>query len=209
MTDLQSLVSPIVPSPPEDDPNFIEDGLNPRQRRFVEEFLVDLDGAKAAIRAGYSAHTASSIATGYLLKHPLILAAIERRKLYRAARVGISQETVINETAALALSRLDHYVIDDQGQVQLAPGAPDDAMAAVQSIKRKVRVHYDKDGNVTGKDYETELKLWDKPNPLKLIGRHVGLFPDRVEHTGKDGGPISITEVRSVIVDPRVEEEKQ
>jgi len=69
--------------------------------------------------------------------------------------------------------------------LELAEGAPEDAMAAVQSIKRKTRV--DKDGSVT---FDVELRLWDKPAPLKLTGRHVGLYPDRVEVVGKDGGPI-------------------
>lgn len=98
--------------------------------------------------------------------------------------------------AALAMSRIDHYIVDDNGQVQLAEGAPDNAMAAIQSIKRKKTVRQDTAGNITI-TYDVEIRLWDKPQPLKLTGRHVGLYPDRVEHVGKGGGPIEMTQVSS------------
>ena len=75
-------------------------------------------------------------------------------------------------------------------------------MAAIQSVKRRKTVKEDRDGNVTI-TYDVELRLWDKPAPLKLMGRHVGLFPDRVEHVGPNGGPIQVQEVRSTIVDPK------
>jgi hypothetical protein len=60
-------------------------------------------------------------------------------------------------------------------------------MAAVKSLKKKTRVA--PDGTVT---YEVEFALWDKPGQLKLMGKHAGVAAcsDRVEITGKDGGPI-------------------
>jgi hypothetical protein len=42
-----------------------------------------------------------------------------------------------------------------------------------------------------GVEHDVEVELWDKPNALKLMGRHVGLFPDKVEVTGKDGEPLA------------------
>lgn len=170
--------------------------LNRRQEAFVAEYLIDLNGAQAAIRAGYSPNSAANIASD-LLGRPHIAAAVQRAKAQRASRVNVSSESVLHEMSLLANSRLDHYVIDDEGQVKLAEGAPDGAMAAVQSIKKKTRVL--KDGT---REYDVELKLWDKPSPLKLMGRHVGLFPDRVEHTGAGGGPIeTVAKVERVIVD--------
>ena len=97
-------------------------------------------------------------------------------------------------------------VVDDEGQLRLTDNAPSNAMAAVQSIKRKTRVYYDKEtGAVDHKEYDVEIKLWDKPGPLKLIGRHVGVkaFHDRVEVTGEDGKPIVTRIVREVIDTPR------
>jgi len=179
--------------------------LTPRQRAFIREYPVDLNATKAAIRAGYSSVPASAGLLGHLLlKNPIIKGAINKALEDRAARIGMTQDTVIAEMAALATSSVDHYYIDDEGQVQLQPGAPSNAMAAIQSIKKKTRVHYGKDGEITGKDYDVEIRLWDKPTPLKLMGRHVGItaFSDRVEVTGKDGEPI-VTKIIREIVDAK------
>lgn len=160
------------------------DRLTSRQRAFVAEYLIDLNATQAYIRAGYSTEGAQQSSSDLLL-NPVVRQAVEQGKAQRLSRVNLKQDDILNEMAALATSRIDHYVITNDGQVALAEGAPDNAMAAVQSIKRKTRV--DKDGSVT---FDVELRLWDKPAPLKLTGRHVGLYPDRVEVVGKDGGPI-------------------
>jgi phage terminase small subunit len=163
--------------------------LTPNQERFVAEYLVDLNATQAAIRAGYSAKTASQQGAR-LLGNAKVAAAIAERQAARAERTGITQERVLEELALLAFSDLEHYEVADNGEVTLAPGAPRGAMRALSSIKR--RISTDKDGSVTR---EVELKLWDKPGPLKLAGRHVGLraFMDRLEVTGKDGDPIAFT----------------
>ncbi len=99
----------------------------------------------------------------------------------------------------LANSSIDHYYVDDHGNLRPTPDAPAGAMRAVQSVKKTTKI--DKDDNIT---YVVEFKLWDKPQPLRLMGRHIGLFADRVEHTGLNGGPIeaTITKVERVVVDP-------
>ena len=50
----------------------------------------------------------------------------------------------------------------------------------------------DKDGVMA---VTVEFKLWDKPGTLRLVCRHIGLFADRVEHTGPNGGPIGRSHV--------------
>lgn len=164
--------------------------LTPKRKAFIEEYLVDLNARQAAIRAGYA--TAGADAEGIrLLGDVRIRAEIDKRLAVRAARVNISQNTIINEMAILALSNLSHYEINDQGYVQLTPDAPPDAMRAIQAIKRKKIIREDQAGNLTI-TYEVDIKLWNKPEPLKLLGKHVGLNWDRLEITGKDGGPIEI-----------------
>lgn len=68
--------------------------LTPKQQAFVEEYLVDLNGAQAAIRAGYSVHTARQVATENLSK-PYIAEAIAKRQADRLQRVEISQDDVV------------------------------------------------------------------------------------------------------------------
>lgn len=176
--------------------------LNVQERAFVAEYLVDENATQAALRAGYSpsyAKTASQV----LLKRPSIIAAIENSRAQRLVRTQIKSDDVLLEMSLLAQSSIEHYVIDDDGEVTLAPGAPAGAMKAIQSIKKRTSVRRDPKSDSVTTTVEVELKLWDKPTPLKLMGRHAGLFPDRMEHTGKGGGPIeTVTRVERVIVDP-------
>jgi phage terminase small subunit len=176
--------------------------LNSKQSAFVREYLLDSNGTQAAIRAGYSPNTATEIASE-LLTLPRVAAAVARGQAARLAAVNISVESVLNEFNILASSCVEHYVLDDFGQLRAADDAPEGAMRAVKSIKRKVR--HDKDGSVT---YDVSFELWDKPGSMKLLGKHAGVkaCSDRMEVTGPDGGPIAVEQVRSVIVDPKAGE---
>lgn len=177
------------------------DQMNARQRAFVAEYLIDLNGTQAALRAGYSATSAAETASE-LLRDPKVADAVAVGKAQRLSRVNMTADTVLHEMSILAKSSIEHYIVDDEGQVQLVAGAPDGAMGAIQSVKRKTILHYDDDGNVNNRTYDVEIRLWDKPGSLKLMGKHAGLnFSDRVEVTGKDGGAI-ISKVIREIVDP-------
>ena len=151
------------------------------------------------MRTGYSPECAN-VQAAKLVADPNIAAVIESRKAQRLARVNVSADAVITEISLLANSCVEHYVLDDFGQLRAADDAPDGAMRAVKSIKRKVR--HDKDGSVT---YDVSFELWDKPGSIKLLGRHAGAKAcfDRVEHTGADGGAILVEQVRSIVVDPK------
>lgn len=173
--------------------------LNSRQQALVEQMLIDNNGAQAAIRAGYSPHTAAAIASE-ILAEPNVAAALARAKAERLSRVNMTADTILHEMSALALARVEHFTISDEGQVALAEGAPQNAMAAVKSIKRKTTVKPNGD-----RVYDVELHLWDKPGSLKLMGKHANVAAcfDKVEVTGKDGGPLEvITEVRRTVVHP-------
>lgn len=174
--------------------------LNSRQRAFVSEYLRDLNATQAAIRAGYSPTSAAETASLFL-SNPKFSACIERAKAERLSRVNLKADDVLHEMSLLAMSRIDHYEVTADGNVVLAPGAPEGAMAAVQSIKKKTRIFKDRLGVETHREYDVEIRLWDKPTPLKLTGRHAGLYPDRMEITGKGGAPIVAKIIRE-IVDP-------
>ncbi len=68
--------------------------LTPKQQRFVEEYLIDLNATQAAIRAGYSKKTAKSIGQENLTK-PYIAAVIDAAKAERSIRTEISQDWVL------------------------------------------------------------------------------------------------------------------
>jgi len=166
--------------------------LTPRQAKFVREYVKDLNGTRAAKDAGYAPGGDDVVAASEahrLLRTPKVYKELQRRITRIAERDELTADRVLRETRALAYSDVSHYLVDDRGNVELAPGAPPNAMAAVQSIKRRTTT--DKDGNVTR---EVEIKLWDKPGMVKLAGRYAAIsgFTDRTELTGKNGGPIQI-----------------
>ena len=77
--------------------------LNPRQQRFVEEYLVDLNGTQAAIRAGYSARTANEQAAR-LLANVSVRSAIERGKSEVAVRTGASVDELVSRMRQIILA---------------------------------------------------------------------------------------------------------
>lgn len=164
--------------------------MTPKQERFVQEYLIDLNATQAAIRAGYAPKAAEQ--QGHvLLRNPKLAVVIAERQEKTATKAGITRERVLRETELLAHSNVDHYMLDETGRLVIAPGAPPDAMQAVSSIKYKVTTYG------TGENARTErtceFKLWDKPGSIKLAGRHVDVhgFWERVELTGKDGSSLA------------------
>ena len=131
--------------------------------------MLDLNGKQAAIRAGYSPKTAEVLAS-QTLRIPKVQAAITAAQVRRSQRTEIAQDTVLRELAVLAQSSIDHYVIDDQGNVQVRDGVPPEAIRAVASLKKKI-IHTE-----SAVIYETTIPLWNKPASVRMAGEHTGLF---------------------------------
>lgn len=77
--------------------------LTEKQKRFCEEYLIDLNATQAAVRAGYSAKTASRIAIELLNKTHVseYLAKLMRD---RSENTKITSEQVIKELEKVAFS---------------------------------------------------------------------------------------------------------
>jgi len=174
------------------------DDLNPNQRKFVAEYIVSGNATQAAIAAGYSAKTAGSQGER-LLRHAEISGALAEARAKLEIKTEITQERVLAELALLAFSSVDHYEVDELGNVTAKADAPKGAMRAISSIKRKTFTT--KDGDVSR---EVEIKLWDKPGPLKLAGKHVGLFAEKVEISTSDDKPIGIIIAGQMPVPPEL-----
>jgi len=153
--------------------------LTPKQARFVDEYLVDLNGKQAAIRAGYASGSAE-VTASKLLRNAKVKALVQVELEERQERTMITQDRVLEELQRLAFSNVSDYVLTDEGQVKLAEGADEEAMRAVSSIKRRTKKYTYADGSESV-THDVELKLWNKPEPLKLAGRHTGLFPNEVK----------------------------
>ena len=91
--------------------NYKEGGglpLNERQRRFADEYPIDLNATQAAIRAGYSEKTAYSVGHR-LLKNVEIQKCIQARLQDRAERTEITQDKVLKELAKIGFADAADY----------------------------------------------------------------------------------------------------
>lgn len=146
--------------------------LNKRQQLFVDEYLIDLNATQAAIRAGYSVNSARDIGCENLTK-PNIQEAIAKAMAERSRRTGINQDRVVLELAKLALVNIDDVVDVQTGAVK--KNASRDDLACIQSIK------YKKSEGASGTTIEREVKLADKKSNLELLGRHLGMWNDKID----------------------------
>lgn len=156
--------------------------MTKKQQRFVDEYLIDLNATQAAIRAGYSPDTAQQMGSENLSK-PVIRNAIDKAIAERSRRTGISQDRVINEIAKVAF--LNPADVIDLNEAAVKDGAHREDTACIASVKVKT-VPTD-DGVIS----EREVKTYDKLKALELLGKHLGMFTDRVKMEG--AVPVVIT----------------
>lgn len=154
--------------------------LNPKQQRFVDEYLIDLNATKAAERAGYSPKTAYSQAHD-LLKKPEIQTAIDEGVKARAERTQITQDVVVRELARIGLSDI-RKLMTPGGNLADIHDIDDDTARAVSSVEVVVKPTggEDEDGN-RAVEHVHKIKLWDKNSALEKLGKHLGMFIDRSE----------------------------
>lgn len=152
--------------------------MTKKQKRFVEEYLIDLNATQAAIRAGYSPDTAGSIGNENL-KKPEICACVEKVMAERSKRTGVCADRVVQELAKIAFLNLRDVI--DPKTAAVREDASDEDTAALQSIKVK------KSYSETGESIEREAKAADKLKALELLGRHLGMWNDKLDVNGVEG----------------------
>jgi phage terminase small subunit len=146
--------------------------LTPKQSRFVDEYMVDFNATRAAIRAGYSAKTAQP-ASSRLLSKVMISEEVGRRKEELAKQVP--PERIVRELARIGFANLQDYTrVVGKDLVPDLGNATRDQMAAVQEIT--VEEYVDGRGEDARVVKRTKFKLHDKRAALVDLGRHVGLF---------------------------------
>lgn len=161
--------------------------LSPRRQRFVDEYMIDLCQSKAAARAGYSDKTARAQAS-LIMRDPIVQAAVRKRMQERVLATHINADRVVLELAKLAFANMADFVQkSENGDILFDfSTVTDDHLAAITELT--VEEYADPTGKrqVT----RTRFKLADKRAALVDLGRHIGMFKERVELTGSGGGPI-------------------
>ena len=146
--------------------------LTAKQKRFVEEYLIDLNATQAAIRAGYKVDNARIIAAENLSKLN-IAEAIDKALAERSRRTGINQDRVVQELAKIAFVNIADVVNTD---CEILPDADEADLAAIESVK--VKTIPTKSGEV---GVEREVKLSSKLKALELLGKHLGMWNDKLD----------------------------
>ncbi len=150
--------------------------MTPRQRRFVQEYLVDLNATQAAKRAGYGKDS-----VWRLLRNPVVAAAIEKAQAKRAERTRVSADKVVTELAKVAFGDPRRLFSWGPGGVVLRDSADlTEAEAALVSEVSETR---------TSKGGTRKVKLHCKLTALNALGKHLGIFGNGRKGARAPGGP--------------------
>ena len=164
--------------------------LSIKQKRFVHEYLIDFNATRAYKDAGYQ-YKNSKVATqlgSRLLKNPKVKRFIDHVNEEKRKRCAITQDQVINELAKIAFADLKDYLEYRTEQTVVdynEEGAPIvdyqqiidviDSKEVDTSVVQEVSV--DNKGNF-------KFKLYDKQKALLDLGKHLGMFTEKIEHSG-------------------------
>lgn len=156
------------------------DGLTEKQRRFVNEYLVDLNATQAAIRTGYSPRTAKQQGAR-LLTNAAIAAAVTAASAERSERTQITADRVLEEYAAIAFAQTTDFVTWKEGpwgtEIEVRPSDQIDGrvVAGIKPVMLgKIRIG-------------AEVKLYDKLAALDKLGQHLGMWKKEPEAVGSGG----------------------
>lgn len=138
--------------------------LTPKQKKFVSEYLIDLNATQAAIRAGYDPRSARQQGSRLLTKAD-IDAAVRKGMEKREKRNELSQDEVIQDLRELR-----------------------DICMARKAVKIMTIVKNAREGTV--EPVETEGMMFEPASAnkaLELLGKHMNMFTERLDHTSSDG----------------------
>lgn len=170
--------------------------LTARQKRFIGEYLVDLNATQAALRAGYSEKSAGKI--GFqLLEKTRVQEEIDKAMRAREKRTNITQDMVLEEYRQLGFSKITDYLTVRTERIlvgrDMETNEPISEIRQLLILKDTSEIPKDKlaaIAEIKETQHGLSFKLHDKKGALDSIAKHLGMFVERLEHTGKDGGPI-------------------
>lgn len=167
---------------------------NPRHERFAQALALGKPASEAYVLAGYEANDGNA---SRLNGNEKVKSRVTEIMQAAAARVEITASRVLDELGKMGFSNmLDYVTVTSNGaaEVDLTKLTREQA-AAIQEIQTETR--FERDGEESTPVVKTKLKLSDKRGSLELLGKHLGLFKERVEHSGPDGGPIDISDTEA------------
>lgn len=169
--------------------------LSAKHRRFVEEYLIDLNATQAAIRAGYSENTAGSVGSA-LLQREDVQRHLQNCQLSRSYRTGITQDQVLRELARIGFADIKQFLSFRTALTRIGFDKDGNEIidyATVIELKDSDVVDGAPISEVSLKDGNLKFKLHDKVAALEKIGRHLGMFNDSLKLKGDADQPLQVT----------------
>lgn len=136
--------------------------LTPKQQKFCDEYLTDMNATRAALRAGYSASTALS---GALMRIPKIAAYLQQHREKASKAAQINHQMVLAELGKIAFSNMANYYHND-GSLKGMHELTADEAAALWCLKVT-------DGE---NGQSAFIRLNNKLSALEKIARHLGFY---------------------------------
>lgn len=171
-----------------------EQGLTEKQRRFADEYLIDLNATQAALRAGYSENGAG-VQGSELLKNPYVSAYLTEKKEIFKHKLDLSAEKVLRELMLLGFSNMMDYVrVQPCGDavIDLSSLSRDQAAAITEITVDEYKPVPGEEGREVKR---VKFKLADKRASLTDLGKHLGLFKDTLD--------VNLTDVAQTILAAR------
>jgi len=154
-------------------------GLNDKQQRFVQEYLVDLNATQAAIRAGYSKATAQQQGSRLLL-NVVVAEAIAEGQAAVAKRNEITVDRVVAAIGKIAFGD-PRKMFGPDGRLLPPHEWDDDTAATIDGFE--VVTQNAGEGMV---EHVAKVKRTDRARGLDMLMRHLGAYNDKLELTGFD-----------------------
>lgn len=146
--------------------------LTPKQKRFIAEYLVDLNATQAAGRAGYKD---PNIGRQLITKNN-VAEAIRKAMADREERTGVTQDWVVQE-----LYKIAHA---DRGGIAKVVGGVRVVLTDTDELDDEQRAAL---VGVEETKFGIKVTTCDKLKALELLGRHLGMFTDKQEISGSIG----------------------
>ena len=169
-----------------------------RDQRFAQEYVIDLNGEKAATRAGFSAKTAAQAASR-LLKNVKVQARIAELTKAKAEKLDLTVDRVLRELMLMGFANMQDYIgVQQNGTayVDLSKLTREQA-SAIQEISTDEYTVGETEEEEARVVTKVKFRLADKRGSLELLGKYLKLFTDRTEVTGPGGEKLEIL-VRNV-----------
>jgi len=160
--------------------------ITDRMKKFVDEYLVDFNATQAAIRAGYSEATAQE-QSSQLLARPDIRALIEEAQKEVMERTQTFQDNAVAELKIVGFSDLADFLTVKEGGIveqKSFDQLTKEQTKCIKKIKQTVRSSHSADGTILHQTAVIEIELHDKLRALELLGRHLGMFNDKLTLDG-------------------------